>query len=139
MANVIKVKVNQVGKTTSQGVIRSHTVLIDRPLGKGGEDCGPMGGELLLIALGGCFNSNLLAAIRSRNASISNISICLQGILEGKPSRFAAIHMNIAADFDDRALVEKLLTISERSCIVANTLKDVVDLTISVEKNPTLL
>jgi len=47
--------------------------------------------------------------------------------------------MNIAADFDDRALVEKLLTISERSCIVANTLKDVVDLTISVEKNPTLL
>ena len=56
-------------------------------------------GELLLGSLGGCFNRNLLAAIHTRDASVSNITMFLQGILEGTPARFAAIHMSIVADF----------------------------------------
>tara|TARA_B100000686_G_scaffold315197_1_gene361902 strand:+ start:348 stop:545 length:198 start_codon:yes stop_codon:yes gene_type:complete len=63
----------------------------------------------------------------------------LQGILEGTPARFAAIHMSIVADFGYRRLVQKLLRITERSCIVANTLKDVVSLTISLQQNPKLV
>ena len=83
-------------------------------------------------SLGGCFNRNLLAAIHTRDASVSNITIFLQGILEGTPARFAVI-------FDYRRLVEKLLRITEHSCIVANTLKDVVVLTISLQQNPKLV
>jgi putative redox protein len=138
MANVIKVQVNQVGPTTSQGVVRHHNVLVDRPGEKGGDDCGAMGGELLLVALGGCFNSNLLATIRARDAAVSKITISVEGTLDGTPIRFTRIHMAVTADFDDRTLAEKLLTISERSCIVANTLKDVTDLSISLAENPTL-
>ena len=36
---------------------------MDRPGPKGGQDKGPMGGEALLMGLGGCFMSNLLAAV----------------------------------------------------------------------------
>ena len=32
---------------TSEIAIREHRVLVDRPTGKGGQDRGPMGGELL--------------------------------------------------------------------------------------------
>ena len=92
-----------------------------------------MGGELLLVSLGGCFISNLLAAIRAREAAVSNVDITITGTLESAPPRFSAVRMNIAADYDDRELMEKLVTISERGCIVANTLKHAVDLSISIQ------
>jgi len=81
------------------------------------------GCELLLASLGGCFSSNLLAAISAREAAISNVNITVTGTLDGTPASFTAIDMKVAADHDDAEMLEKLITISERSCIVANTLK----------------
>lgn len=132
MAN-IPVQVNQIGPATAEGTIRSHTVLIDRPEAKGGDDKGAMGGELLLVSLGGCFMSNLLAAIRAREAAISDVEIAINGNLEGSPPHFTAIEMRISGQYDNRELMQKLVTISERSCIVANTLKGSVDLSFIVE------
>lgn len=136
MANVIQVHVDQVGPTTSQGEVRGHSVLIDRPEAKGGEDRGAMGGEHLLVALGGCFNSNLLAAIRARDAAVDNIRITVAGTLEGAPPSYTRIQMTVAGDYQDQELMERLVTISKRSCIVANTLKGAVELSITAEKNP---
>ena len=128
----ISIQVNQAGESTSKGLIRDHEILIDRPEAKGGADKGPMGGELLLASLGGCFNSNLLAAINAREADIKNVTIAITGTLEGSPATFTAIDMKVSADHNDAELLEKLITISERSCIAANTLKDAVKLTIGV-------
>jgi len=130
MAATISVEVSQIGPTTSQGRARQHAVLIDRPVAKEGEDRGAMGGELLLVSLGGCFLSNLLAAIKARGADISHVQIALDGTLESAPARFSAVQMTICARYTDREMMEKLVTISERGCIVANTLKHAVDLTI---------
>ena len=47
----------------------------DRPQEKGGEDRGAMGGEHILMGLGGCLSSNLLAAIRAREAAIDHVTI----------------------------------------------------------------
>ena len=128
----IQVKVEQISPATSKGTIRQHEVLIDRSEAKGGEDRGAMGGELLLASLGGCFMSTLLAAVKARDAAIANVSIALDGTLEGSPPRFTAIGMKIAGDYEDKAQMEKLVTIAERSCIVANTLKDAVELSFEV-------
>ncbi len=129
----INVNVNQTSATASQGVIRKHSVSIDRPEAKGGTDEGAMGGELLLASLGGCFMSNLLEAIRTREAAISDVKINIDGQLEGSPPSFTAITMTISAKHSDKAQLEKLVTISERSCIVANTLKGSVDLSFQVK------
>ncbi len=134
MANQIEVQVNQIGESTSEGTARSHTVLIDRPLAKEGEDRGPMGGELLLLSLGGCFLSNLLAAIRARSAQVADVRIHITGTLESAPPRFGAITMTVNAKYSDRDLMEKLVTISERGCIVANTLKQAVALSIEISE-----
>ena len=133
MSDTIGVRVNQKGPTTSEGIVRGHRVLVDRPPAKGGEDQGAMGGELLLVALGGCFMSNLLAAIRAREAAVSNIRIEVIGTLGSNPGRFTGVELKITADYNDRDLMTKLVTIAERGCLVANTLKDAVNLSFSIE------
>lgn len=129
---VITVNLRQINSATTESTIRGHKVLIDRPVAKDGKDAGPMGGELLLAALGGCFNSNLLAAIRARDLSIDDISIEINGTLADAPARYASVEMLVRSSYPDRQELEKLVTIAERSCIVANSLKGGLDLTVRV-------
>ena len=128
----ITVNLTQVDDATTAAQIRNHAIDIDRPEAKGGHDKGAMGGELLLASLGGCFNSNLLAAIRARDLEINDIAIEVSGELAEAPARFASINMVVRSAFEDRDTFEKLVKMSERACIVANTLKDSVDLSVSV-------
>lgn len=130
---VITVQLDQVSSTTTRGEIRGHEVLIDRPIAKEGSDAGPMGGELLLAALGGCFNSNLLAAIRARNLPIDDITIEINGNLVDHPQRYDSVEMIVRSSYSDHAAFEKLVTIAERSCIVANSLRDGLKLSVRVE------
>ena len=62
----ITVQVDQLDHSASQGSVREHQLTMDRPEAKGGQNKGPMGGEALLMSLGGCFMSNLLAAAKAR-------------------------------------------------------------------------
>lgn len=128
----VTVNLRQVDEATTAAQIRQHAVDIDRPEAKGGRDKGAMGGELLLASLGGCFNSNLLAAIRARDLAIDDIAIEVSGELAEAPARFSSIKMVVKSNFADRAAFEKLVTMSERACIVANTLKGSVDLKVTI-------
>ena len=58
--------IEHVTHTTSRATVRTHTFLVDRGVAKGGFDLGPAGREYMLVSLGGCFTSHLLAAIRAR-------------------------------------------------------------------------
>ena len=126
MSNHVQVNVRQISPSASEGTARDHKAVMDRPETKGGENRGAMGGEHLLMALGGCFMSNLLAAAQSREASVSNVNLNISGTLESAPPHFSAIEMNISADHTDKEQMEKLVTIAERGCIVANSLKGAV-------------
>ena len=128
----VKVSCNQIGTITSKGTARGHEVTIDRPEAKGGTDEGAMGGELLLVSLAGCFMSNLLEAIRVRESGITDVHIDVTGMVNGSPGRFTEVHMDVSAQHADRDELEKLVTIAERSCLVANTLKEAVMLSVTV-------
>lgn len=82
-----------------------------------------MGGELLLLALGGCFLSNLLAAARARETSVHAIQIIVQATLEEVPERMTRFLLKVSGHYEDRVQMEKLVAIAERGCIVANTLR----------------
>ncbi len=122
----VQIRLQQIGPSTTEATIRGHKIRIDRPEAKGGDDKGPMGGELLLAAVGGCFMSNLLAAVRAREADISNVYTEVIGTLGENPARFTAIEMVVSADGADAELLGKLVAIAERACITANTLRDAV-------------
>ena len=82
--------------------------------------------------------SNLLAAFAARGANIANARAAVTGTLDGTPPRFVAVEAAVSADCDDPELLEKLVTIAERSCIVANTLKDAVELRVRVDHEATV-
>jgi putative redox protein len=88
---------------------REHKVVMDRPEAKGGQNRGAMGGE------------NLLAAAQSREHDIKDIKLRITGSLASAPPSFTAVEMKIIADYNDKNAMEKLVTIAERGCIVANT------------------
>jgi len=132
MANDIHVRIRQIGDSTSEAAIRTHTVRIDRPVPKGGDDQGPMGGELFLAAIGGCFMSNLLAAIKAREANAANARVEVVGTLEESPARFTLVELRVTADCPDAALFERLVEIAERGCIMVNTLKGKLDLRVRI-------
>jgi putative redox protein len=123
MAKQLAASLEQLGPTTSRATVRSHTVFVDRPVDKGGEDRGPLGGEYQLIALGGCFTSHLLAAIRAREAPVSAVRVDVTGTLDGTPERFTEFTVNVSAACDDPELLSKVVVIAERACQVVNTLK----------------
>jgi putative redox protein len=86
-----------------------------------------MGGELFLAAVGGCFMSNLLAAIRAREAGISDVSVEVLGFIVDSPARFAGVELRVAAKNRDQALLEHMVEIADRGCIMMNTLRGKLD------------
>ena len=132
MTNQVKIQLRQVSPSTSEVTLRNHQVLIDRPAEKGGTDMGPMGGELFLAAVGGCFMSNLLAAIRAREAKISDVRTEVIGTLAGSPASFSAIELYVSADSPDRDQIERLVEIADRGCIMMNTLRGKLDLRVRI-------
>ncbi|WP_022665442.1 OsmC family protein [Desulfospira joergensenii] len=129
----VQVKVRQISATASEGNARGHIVVMDRPGAKGGENRGAMGGENLLMSLGGCFMSNLLAAGQARETELNGVVLEITGELGASPARFERVNMKIRSELEDRALMEKLVIIAERGCIVANTLKQGLEVGISLE------
>jgi putative redox protein len=132
MANNIQIQIRQIGASTSEAVIRGHRVPIDRPAAKGGADLGPMGGELFLAAVGGCFMSNLLAAIKAREVDIPGVTTEVTGTLAESPARFVSVELCVSTECQDQELVEKLVQIAERGCIMVNTLRGLMELTVRI-------
>jgi putative redox protein len=120
----VKVLLQQVGPSTTESRMpRGHKGLVDRPESKGGADKGPMGGEYFLTAVGGCFMSTLLAAIKAREAPVSNVVTEVRGTLVDDPTRFASVSLAVTADCDDPELLAHLVQIAENGCIMVNSLK----------------
>mgnify|MGYP001285993496 FL=1 len=131
MAN-LAVTLKQHDATASIATIRDHQIVMDRPEEKCGNNLGPMGGEAMLASLGGCFMSNLRAAIAAReDAAVDEIELKITATLAQHPQRFSAIHMRITAEADS-AQLQKLVATAERACITANTLRRAVELSVSV-------
>jgi putative redox protein len=126
----IHVTVDQLDHSSSKGQARDHALIMDRPEPKGGQDKGPMGGEALLMGLGGCFMSNLLAAAKARKIELSDTRLEIAGELADAPPRYTDVHMTLNARCSPPEQLQKLCTIAERGCIVANTLRKAVKLTI---------
>ena len=129
----IAVTLIQHNTTASLATIRDHQFVIDRPEAKGGHNAGPMGGELLLASVGGCFMSNLRAAIAAReDVRVENIALTVTATLSDDMTRFSAVHLHVTANAEGSEL-RKLVTIAERACIAANTMRGSGDLTVTSE------
>ena len=124
--------ITQLDHSASSAETRGHRLTIDRPEAKGGQNKGPMGGEALLMGLGGCFMSTLLAAAKARDIELRDTRAEIAGELaDDAPPRYVAIHMTISGHAEPASQMKKLVTIAERGCIVANTLRQALPLTVT--------
>lgn len=133
MSQNVTVTLARVEDTTIEGAARQHRVVIDRPEAKGGRDQGPMGGELLLLGLGRCSLSNLIAAAKAREVLAEDLRVTVTADLHDAPPRFTAVELRDAGRWNDRPAMEKLKTIAERGCLCANTVKKVLQLNIVLD------
>ena len=136
MSTIFKATIEHVTHTTSKATVRTHTFLVDRGVAKGGLDLGPAGGEYMLVSLGGCFTSHFLAAIRAREAAVTNVRVAVTGTLDGTPERFTAFTLDVSSQCPDPELARKLITMAGRACQVVNTLRQVAPIAISYEGSP---
>lgn len=136
MSTTFTATIEHVNHTTSRAVVRSHTLLVDRGVAKGGFDLGPAGGEYQLVALGGCFTSHLLAAIRAREAPMTDVGVAVTGTLDGTPERFTGFTVDVTAECKDEELARKLIIVASRACQVMNTIRLAAPIEISYQGAP---
>lgn len=106
----------------------------------GGDGLGACSGDMLLEALVGCAGVTLAAVATSMGITLKSAVITAEGDLDFRgtlgvakdaPVGFAKIRLTCAIDTDsDEAEVTKLLQLTERYCVVAQTLgKGIVAIT----------
>jgi putative redox protein len=139
MSTTVKARLEAIEQVTSKATVRTHTALVDRGVAKGGLDRGPAGGEYLLVALGGCFTSHLLAAIAARGAEMKNVRVDVTGTMDGTPERFVGFTLDVSSDSSDADLARKMVTIAGRGCQVVNTLRPVASVSVSYAGSPIVL
>jgi uncharacterized OsmC-like protein len=100
-------------------------VLLDRPADRpGGRGLGFNGGHLMMLGLGACFKSVLLAAAEERGIDVRSLKVTVTASEADGPFRYDALDIAVEIDADaDGERLERLLTVAERGCQVSNTLR----------------
>lgn len=113
---------------------RSHAVIGDQPVEKGGTDVGFTPTELLLSALGSCMAFNLLAYAQLKKFKIQELQVELEDEVAKSPERVSKIaaQIRIVGDLTDEAL-NRLLR-SAKGCKVHNTLSSNPTVEIAIAK-----
>ncbi|NGN41242.1 OsmC family peroxiredoxin [Mesorhizobium sp. CGMCC 1.15528] len=122
---------NVEGTEAAMGWAGSHTIVVDRPEGKaGGKGLGFNGGQLLALALGGCFCNDLRYAAHELGVRLGSIAVSVTIDLDGSPLLTTAAKLTVSCETldgtDPQAVIDKARSI----CMVANSLQKGVPVTI---------
>ena len=120
-----QIKLQQFGETATRAEAGNYEIIIDRPPEKGGSGKGPMGGQVLLMGVGGCFASTLFAAAKERKIKVTGLKINLSSELStSTPARFSKINIEVTGgEFSEPESINKLIDIAQKGCISINTVK----------------
>jgi len=100
------------GTRAAVGRAGTHSVVADRPEGKaGGMGLGFNGGELLALAIGGCFCNDMQAIADEIGVAIADLSVSVEVDFGGSPSRATGARMTVECSLadgsDPSALIER--------------------------------
>ena len=128
----INITLEQISESGMQLKNDDFQIIVDRPIEKGGNGQGLMGGQYLLIGMGGCFCSNLFAAAQARNIEIKGLRVSLSPtISEDSPKRFTDVELNVSYEAcSHEHEFPKLLQIAEKGCLSLNTAKNAMNVNI---------
>ncbi len=100
-----------------------HTIVLDRPEGKaGGAGLGFNGGQLLALAIGGCFCNDLQYVAHAEGVRLRGIAVDVSVDFEGEPLLATAAAMRVAVEADDGVDVDDIIAKAEATSTVSNSL-----------------
>jgi organic hydroperoxide reductase OsmC/OhrA len=113
------------GTQAAVGWAEGHTIVVDRPDGKaGGLGLGFNGGQLLGLAIGGCFCNDLQYVAHDMGISLAAIAIDVAVTLEGSPLLATQATMRVAVEaLDKSADVEGVIRRAREISAVSNSLR----------------
>ena len=100
-----------------------HTVVIDRPEGRaGGMGLGFNGGQMIALAIGGCFCNDLRYAAHELGVELSNIAVSVTVELDGEPLIARSATMTVDCKAADGTPATTVVERARTICTVANSL-----------------
>jgi organic hydroperoxide reductase OsmC/OhrA len=99
-------------------------VIADRPEGKfGGMGLGFNGGELLALAIGGCFCNDMQAIADEMGLAIADLRVSVDVDFAGEPSRASGARMSVECALADGADPTDLIERAKRATTIGNSLR----------------
>jgi len=112
------------GTRAAEGRAGAHSVIADRPEGKaGGMGLGFNGGEMLALAIGGCFCNDLQALADEAGKTISDLSISVTLDFGGTPSRTVGGRMSVDCTLADGSDPTDLIERAKRLTNIGNSVR----------------
>jgi organic hydroperoxide reductase OsmC/OhrA len=119
------------GTEAAMGWAGAHTIVVDRPPGKaGGQGLGFNGGQLLALAIGGCFCNDLRYAAHEMKVALGRIAVSVTVDFEGEPLIATAARMSVSCETLDGSDVQHVVRRAEAISTVANSLQRGLPVTI---------
>ena len=131
MASVTVQLRNVEGTGAAMGWAGGHTMVVDRPEGKaGGMGLGFNGGQLLALAIGGCFCNDLRYAAERLGVGLGRIAVDVAIELEGDPLIVTSAAMDVSVETNDGSEPEIVIKDAEEKSTVSNSLQRGVPVTV---------
>jgi len=113
------------GTQAALGWAESHTIVVDRPDGKaGGMGLGFNGGQLLGLAIGGCFCNDLHYVAHDMGIRLASIEVDVTVAFEGNPLIAKNATMRVAVMAADKgADVSGIIRRAQDVSAVSNSIK----------------
>lgn len=122
------------GTRAAVGRAGTHSVIADRPSGKfGGMGLGFNGGELLALAIGGCFCNDMQAIADEMRLAITDLRVSVDVDFTGEPSRASGARMHVECSLADGSDPSELIERAKAATTIGNSLRTGMPVEISAE------
>ena len=106
------------------GWAEGHTIVVDRPDGRaGGMGLGFNGGQLLELAIGGCFCNDLQYVAHDMDVSLTSVEVEVSVTLEGNPLIATHAKVRVAVETADPSRANSIIHRAREISTVSNSLK----------------
>jgi organic hydroperoxide reductase OsmC/OhrA len=131
---------NIAGTEAALGWAGSHTLVIDRPLGRtGGLGLGFNGAELLGLTIGGCFANDLRYVAFQAGVEIADISISVEVTLQGEPLLATDAALRVSIQMADGSDGAELIRRTSKISMAMNSLKRGISVTLQLTAGQAIL
>jgi organic hydroperoxide reductase OsmC/OhrA len=120
------------GTRAAVGRSGPHTVIADRPLGKfGGMGLGFNGGELLALAIGGCFCNDMQAIADQMGLAIADLKVSVDVDFSGDPVRASDARLTVKCALADGSDPSELIERAKADTTIGNSIRSGIPFQIS--------